>query len=377
MIRLGSLIPYPFIPPSKGGERAIYFLLKHLAAYAEIYCFTVSENQSGLESVKFYPVLGHSSNKLRYVDPVLIFRLKKVLKQQGIHVLMIEHPYYGWLGVLLKKITGLKLVVRSHNIESLRFKTLGKWWWPLLRAYEKYVHRQADLNLFITPEDRDYAEKFFGLLPARSIVATYGVERTVHPKIEEYIETKSGLCKGLGLSEDNILLFFNGSLGYKPNRNALDKILFQITPLLKEKLQVPYKILISGMDLPASYQDLKDYKEDNIVYLGFVEDIDRYFLGTDIFLNPVTEGGGIKTKLVEALAAGASAVSFATGAWGVPVSVTGESLTVVQDGDYVAFADAVFDYTNHATAKIPQLFYDYFNWDRIAERTIAGIRSLI
>jgi len=379
LIRLGSLVPYPFIPPSKGGERAIYFLLKHLAAYVEIHCYTVAETSTGLESVKFYPVLGRSSNKLRYINPVLFFRLKKALKQQGIGVVMIEHPYYGWLGILLKKITGLKLVVRSHNIESLRFKTLGKWWWPVMKAYEKCVHRHADLNLFITPEDLNYAEKFFGLLTGRSMVATYGIERAAHPAIEERMQARSALCKTLGLPEDTILLFFNGSLGYAPNRNALDKILLRINPILKERLQLPYRILICGMGLPASYRDLTNYKKDHILYLGFVEDIDRYFLGTDIFLNPVTEGGGIKTKLVEALAAGTPSVSFATGAWGVPVSVTGESLAVVKDDDHNTFAEAVLRCTDYPAARIktPQEFYDYFNWDRIAGRTIASIQSLI
>ncbi len=51
---------------------------------------------------------------------------------------------------MLKWFTGVKLIVHSHNIEGLRWKTLGKWWWKGLWIYEKWVHRQADLQLFQT-----------------------------------------------------------------------------------------------------------------------------------------------------------------------------------------------------------------------------------
>ena len=51
--------------------------------------------------------------------------------------------------------------------------------------------------------------------------------------------------------------------------------------------------------MPKEYEDLKDIK--NLVYAGFVNDVDVYYKGADLFINPVNSGGGLKTKLVEAI----------------------------------------------------------------------------
>ena len=48
--------------------------------------------------------------------------------------------------------------------------------------------------------------------------------------------------------------------------------------------------------MPLQMNELKDYHDSNIIYCGFVEDIDLYFKWCDIFLNPLQDGGGIKTN---------------------------------------------------------------------------------
>jgi hypothetical protein len=62
--------------------------------------------------------------------------------------------------------------------------------------------------------------------------------------------------------------------------------------------------------------ELKNYADQNIIYAGFVDDISIYFKGADVFINPVSYGGGIKTKLVEALGYNLNAVSTSNGAIG-------------------------------------------------------------
>ena len=53
--------------------------------------------------------------------------------------------------------------------------------------------------------------------------------------------------------------------------------------------------------LEESYNELKDYADKNIIYAGFVDDITLFYKAADMLINPVIDGGGIKTKLVEAL----------------------------------------------------------------------------
>ena len=66
-----------------------------------------------------------------------------------------------------------------------------------------------------------------------------------------------------------------------------------------------------------------------------------YSCGSSIFVNPITEGGGIKTKLVEALACNLNCVSFFTGAIGVDEEICGNKLIIINDGDYQSFANAI------------------------------------
>src|SRR5690606_4415885 len=101
--------------------------------------------------------------------------------QRMISHLILEHPYYGWLGYLLKKYGGVRLIIHSHNIEAERFKTLGKWWWKLLYRYEKLTYRMADYVFLITKEDRDYALSAYGLAAQQTTVITYGVPLETQP----------------------------------------------------------------------------------------------------------------------------------------------------------------------------------------------------
>src|SRR5207253_1832471 len=115
-------------------------------------------------------------------------------------------------------------------------------------------------------------------------------------------------------------------------------ILFKINPLLN----IPgsdYKIIICGKNLPAEMNELKEYADQNIIYAGFVDDISTYFKGSDIFINPVSDGGGIKTKLVEALGYGLNAVSTIIGSTGVNQDLCNGKLLLSGNDDWREFAN--------------------------------------
>ena len=151
-----------------------------------------------------------------------------------------------------------------------------------------------------------------------------------------------------------------------PNLDAVDIITKELNPLLLKMPGFKYKIIICGKNLPASYNNLAEYTDKNIIYAGFVQDINTYFMGADIFINPVTEGGGIKTKLAEALGMNLTAVSTATGAIGIPESIIGKKMSVIPDGDHAAFVDAIVN--ADISLKTPQEFFDHFYWANIAGR---------
>ena len=96
--------------------------------------------------------------------------------------------------------------------------------------------------------------------------------------------------------------------------------------------------------MPSSFNELKDYADKNIIYAGFVDDVVPYFKATDIFLNPVVTGGGIKTKVVDAIGYGGNCrISCKTGAAGINLAVCGEKIKIVADNDETAFADVILE----------------------------------
>ncbi len=363
--RVTILAPYSVFPAQTGGKRFIALFYEYLAKTLPVEFIGVDENViPDFAKEPFHKALG--SSKLRYVNPALFLRLKKIIYQQKITDLIIVHPYFGWLAIMLARLTGVKIAMLSHNIESERFKSMGKWWWKIMWRYEKKVHQCLNHNFFVTEEDRQYAIKHYKLAPEKCFVITYGIEWNELPVADKRNAAGRELRQMHNIDTGSKILLFNGSLDYQPNIEAVNYIIENINPLLKKEKEYSYKIIICGKGLPASYNNLEKYKEENIIYAGFVEDINLYFLGADVFLNPVISGGGIKTKLVEALGNNLYAVSCKTGAYGVPQKLTNDKLTVTEDYDWIDFVKNIT--TEIPLSNIPKEFFEHFYWGAIAEK---------
>lgn len=366
MINVLSIVPYRFLPALMGGEKNISIFNNYLSSLLNLSCVTVKRTE--LPPQPGYEILPVLSNSIfRYINPVYFFTLRRIIRQKKITHIILEHPYYGWLGIALQRFTGVKLIIHSHNIEALRFKSFGKWWWPILWVYEKAVHHFADMSFFITREDMEYAIAHFKLKQEKCAVITYGITLSSAPTREEKAIARTEVCRTHHINPSNLLLFYTGTLYYRPNLKGLDIILDEINPLL-QKSGMGYTILICGNHLPERYNKLEAYKNRNIIYAGFVEDIDAYFKAADIFMNPISEGGGIKTKLVEALAANSSAVSFARGAFGIPVEITGGKLAVIPDADSKAFFEAILQSVPSLKEDISTNFYKHFYWGNVVQK---------
>ena len=367
MLNVLTIVSYNFLPPKMGGQKCVALEYKFLAKHINLTCVTTKNNDTkGFTDFEVLNILGNG--KLKYINLFYFFTLKKIVKQKKITHLIIEHPYLGWLGLLLKWFCGVKFIVRSQNIEALRFKSINKWWWKILWHYEKYVHQNADSNWFITDIDQQYAIKNYKLHLHKSPIITYGFELMGYPSQVEKNISKKIVTEKYNLNGDEVIMFFNGTLTYKPNQDALDVILKNINPVLQTRFPSKYKIIICGKSLPLHYNNLLAYKNSNIIYAGFVDDVSVYFKATDIFINPVIEGGGIKTKIVEALGFNVSLVTTKSGAIGIPTDITNKKMITVEDGKWEDFINAIIDIdTNY---NISSAFFDYFYWGNIAAKAV-------
>jgi glycosyltransferase involved in cell wall biosynthesis len=356
-----------------GGQKGIALFYQFLSKKTDVTLISTRNNERPVElNAEFLPIL--TDSKWRYINPLFFFTILKIFKKRKSTHLLLEHPYLGWLGLLIKSFCNIKLVIHSHNIESLRFKSTGKWWWKLLWHYERFIHRCADINFFITDEDKQYAIEKFNLKDHQCHTITYGFDLSAPPTSDEKIQTKSQLQQQFNFAVDTTIILFNGTLDYKPNHDALDIIINKINPILLQQKQFKYSIIICGKNLPSHYNNLTDIQSKNIIYAGFVEDIGLYFKGSDIFINPVTDGGGIKTKLVEALGYDLFCVSTKNGAIGVPANICNNKLQIIEDNNFEAFANSIIT-SNPQQFHIKEDFFNHFFWENITDKATEIINN--
>lgn len=370
MKKVLDIVPYNYLPWFSGGQKSIGQFLETLGTEVDLTVGgTISNDWSLAKNYTGIPLLKKSFS--RYLDISLIKKITALVKKNNYDAIIWEHPYYWWLAKRIKKKTGVKAVFHTHNIEYQRFQSYKKWWWRILRNYERSCFRGADILFFISDEDREFALSQWKTDPAKCFTIPFGVP------IKEYPADKADCKKKIAalhnIAEDEKIFLFNGLLGYKPNLDAVMSILQNINPILLSQAGFKFKIILCGKGLPPELNELKEYSDKNIIYAGFVDDIEMYFKGADLFLNPVLSGGGIKTKMVESIAFGTTVISSTNGAMGIDKNFCGDKLIILRDNDWQQFADAIIKNAENS-AITPAEYYDHYYWGSIVRKAVDIIK---
>ncbi|MFM8806522.1 MAG: glycosyltransferase family 4 protein [Sphingomonadales bacterium] len=366
--------PYTYLPYRSGGQKYIAQFLEALGQQAKVTVVSTAQDTGYVPSAHYrlLPVLPYSI--FRYADLTLTATLVELIERNRYDWIIWEHPYFGWLAKTIKEKTGIKTLLHTHNIEYQRFRSLGKIWWPLLEKYERSAFRIADKIGFITPEDKRLATDSWHIDSNNCLDIPYGISIDSFPT--DKATCRASITATHQLNAENTLLFFNGSLDYAPNYKALQQLLKELMPRLKRTQDRPYTLLVCGKGLPKRDKELSAFRSLGVHYAGFVEDIDRYFKGADIFLNPVLEGGGIKTKMIESIAFGTPVVSMQKAATGLSQTMAGPMLTCTPDHDWDRFATAIETLAHSVQAQplqTPAAFYEHHNWTSIIERLLVNL----
>lgn len=367
-ISILSIAPYPFLPLRNGGHQAIAKLHHHLG----IQCRdnVVSTDNNG-ENKFAFTLHGYFPDKpLRYFPGYGVNTMLEIAEQNNCTHIICEHPYMALSAMTVAHRLHIPWFIRSHNIESERFRSLGKIWWPMLKKYEGYAMHKSDGVLFITSEDAQWAKDNFNLPDSKCHNIPFGTDLQAVPA--GHSEAKQQLAQSAGLNADIPWLYFLGALDYPPNEQAVKYILNEVQPRLK-KAGLACEILIAGngldKDLVAQIE-----QTDNTHHMGFVDDLDIFLKACDVMLNPVMKGGGIKTKAVEALGYNKTVISSASGAAGLIPSVCGDKLLITPDFDWDGFVQHIAQATAHHS-DIPALFYETYYHGNIANKVISILKN--
>ncbi|RYZ56571.1 MAG: hypothetical protein EOO14_12165, partial [Chitinophagaceae bacterium] len=236
MANLLVIVSYKVFPAQMGGQKGIVHFYEQLKNYHTIVMAVSADNETAETSYTVEKCL--YNNHRMALNFLRLSRLKKIVQEEKIDAIIAEHSYTGWIAWLLKKWTGLPFLIHSHNIETSRFRQMKKKGWRWFFYYEKWIHQKADFSFFKTEEEKMFAEKVFSLKPGKCMVLPYGVNTS-----KKIIDADHVLRQQYTIQNRNIF-YFNGTLDYKPNKDALDTLINVINPALMAS-GIEYIILVS------------------------------------------------------------------------------------------------------------------------------------
>lgn len=369
-----AIVSYPFLPATTGGEISTLNILNYMAISHNVTVFTVEPYNQNFksESLNFKLIAGMKFSFWRYLNVFIVFKLLRLIKSKNIDLIFFDQPFMGWMMPFLKVFSNKKIFLRSNNIEYLRFKSIGKIWWKLMYCYEKFTYRSADLVIFVSDVDRQKAILEFGLNEQKTLLTPYGIELTEIPiKIEE---SRKNIEEKYSIKSDEMILLFFATMSYQPNYEAVEFIVEKIYLILKTQSAFDFKILICGKNLPEFVKQ-KIINKSEIVYCGFVDDINIYIDACDVMINPILSGGGVKTKAIDTLARNKIVISTTTGAEGIDPTICGSKLVVIPDLDWQAFVESIIENRNK-NEKIPESFYETYSWTNIIQKLTIQLEKL-
>jgi glycosyltransferase involved in cell wall biosynthesis len=235
--------------------------------------------------------------------------------------------------------------------------------WRRLRWFEARTMALCDLTICVSEVD---AAALQAIAPSRPLlVAPNGVDVAYYSP------------EGLPRERPRFDVIFSGSMDYRPNIDAAHWFVGEVWPLVKREQDPrrsrPLRFALIGRNPPTEITGLVRHAGVNVT--GSVADDRPYFAGATVYVVPMRYGGGIRLKLLNALAMGCAVVSTSAGIEGVDVCHD-EHLLIADTAEEfaVAIGRLLDDPELRARLGAAGRAYvrEHFDWATIAARVLAG-----
>ena len=231
---------------------------------------------------------------MMYINNKIITEICSIVKNNNIKVIFIEDSEFGNLVNRLKNdCEGCRVFSFYHDIKA----DLYKQWMNNERTFkskieytigirQEYVNQKyADINMVFNERDAKKFQAYYGKRPDVIIPLPAPV-----PAISDNI------MDSITAKDDKKHILFVGKK-YYPNLVGFKWFVDNVLPSLTDNIQVD----VVGRGL----EELRSgYSDPRINVIGGVESLNPYYENADIVIAPLFDGGGMKSKTVEALSFG-------------------------------------------------------------------------
>jgi len=297
--------------------------------------------------------------------------IQKVLTKNEFDVVVCESIFTAPYIDTIRRLSDAKVVLRSHNLEFsiwhriAKSKKLGlkktylKILTRQLKDYEIQILEQIDGLIAINPDELKHYKRLG--LKKKSTTIPFAVE------LEKYDPEQSKELKSV---------FHIGSMDWQPNIEGVDWFLKKVWPQVHKK-DPELKLYLAGRQMP---EWLLTHKQAGVNVVGEVEDAQDFIKSKNIMVIPLKSGGGMRVKLIEALALEKPVVSTPLGANGVNIKDEKNILLARQPRE---FANAILSLAagNGRARELGlngrKLVEEQYDSARLSEKLMTFLKSLV
>lgn len=314
--RILLISPYFPYPSSDGGKVRIFNLIKSLSLNNEISLLSYVETAAIAEQYvsvmekyckKVFTVVRDENKRLSAKDiprspafcytQAMIDVLGIALKEVNPDIVQID---FLIMTQYLNHIKNVPVVYTEHDMSSVDFEQsfhdrdlpekLRYVEWVRLVEYQKRMLKRFNGVIVLTERDQKVLEQFQPGI--RSEVITTGVDINYFTPLV----TEESMPKNV---------IFVGHYKHYPNYDAVKYFMANIWPSVKKEIpKAKFFIVGSGAGM-----NVQRYADIDVIVTGTVDDIRKYLADAAVFVAPVRLGGGIKGKVLEAMASGVPVVA--------------------------------------------------------------------
>ncbi len=344
-------------------------LFTHLYAFEWV---DVDNNLKMMDMLKNYLFSSKPEHARRFYTEEFRDKLKDVLKAFNPDVVQVESVYLSTYMPIIKKHSYAITILRMHNVEyqiwqgvkkRTRRNMLKRIYLTSLteriRDFEREAWKEYDLLLPITEKDAYLVTRLEEI--TNIIVAPFGIDVT---KIKETHSSE----KWVG--------YHIGAMDWMPNRHGMHWFLNKAWPRI-HKAAPNFEFYFAGRNMP---EDFKHLNIPGVHCLNEVASADDFIADKKILIVPIMSSGGIRVKILEAMAAGKIVITTTNGIKGIDAKPGEHFLLARKPEDFARWVKWCLDNKAAAEAmaeRAHDLVREKYEYRKVINHVIEEVEAML